>query len=210
MEDVLLSFPQEEDSLFSEIARKGHNISLDPYVSLGPLGDNWAKYIIGYKEAADILADKIIDNRSVQDYLVFPAIFLYRHFVELSLKSIIRYGFELYNINIDYKQNHKLEDLWRDCRLLIEKNWPKEKEYVGILNSTENIIKEFSKIDSSSCETRYPEPKRDGKGKKEDDRTFTLEGIPDINPKNMKKLMEKIANFLGAMGDAFSSELSEK
>jgi len=198
MEDVLLSYPQKEDSLFSEIAMKAHNISLDPYVSLGPIGDNWAKYIIGYKEAADILADKIIDNRSFQDYLVFPTIYLYRHFVELSIKLIIRYGYELYNIKKEYNQIHTLDELWRDCRLIIEKNWPQEPEYIEILNATENIIKDLSKIDPSSYETRYPESKRkkDRKTKEDkDDRIFTMEGIPDINLKNMKKLMEKLIIF---------------
>jgi hypothetical protein len=169
-------------------------------VFLGPLGDNWAQYISGYKDAADILVDKIIDGRSIRDFLAFPTIFLYRHFIELSLKLIILYGNQLYGIQSDYKQTHKLEDLWRDCKVIIEKNWPKEKEYVEILNATENIIKEFSKIDPSSYETRYPEKK---------DRSFTMEDIPDINLKNMKQLMDKINNFLGAMGDAISIQLSE-
>lgn len=69
------------------------------------------------------------------------------------------------------------------------------------LDATENIIKQFSIIDLSSYETRYPERK---------DGTFTMEGISNINPKNMKELMEKINNFLGSIGDAISIELSEK
>jgi hypothetical protein len=36
-----------------------------------------------------------------------------------------------------------------------------------------------------------------------------MEDIPDINLKNMKQLMDKINNFLGAMGDAISIQLSE-
>jgi hypothetical protein len=37
-----------------------------------------------------------------------------------------------------------------------------------------------------------------------------MEGISNINLKNMKELMEKIYIFLGDMGDAISIELSEK
>ena len=217
MEDFLLRYPQKGDSLFRENVSRYHYINLDPYVSLGPLGDNWYKYISGYKDAADILLDKIINNSSIQDLLAFPTIFLYRHCIELSMKLIIRYGYELYDIKNDYEASHALEDLWNDCRLIIEKNWP--KEYYEILNATGNIIKEFSKIDPTSIETRYPEKKTIKKKKKsknnkiietDRDRILTMEGISNINLKNMKELMEKIYIFLGAMGDAISIELSEK
>jgi hypothetical protein len=222
MENFLLRYPNKKDSFFGENVSGRHNVYLDPYVSLGPLGDNWYKYISGYKEAADILVDKIIDNKSHQDFLIFPTIFLYRNSVELSLKLIIRYGHQLYDIKSDYESGykpiHNLEDLWRDCRVIIEKDWPQKEEYIEILNATENIIKDFSKLDSSSYETRYPEPKtkKDGKPKKDEekenkeDKTFTLEGISKISPANMKELMEKIYNFLGAMCDGISVQLSEK
>jgi hypothetical protein len=89
MEDFFSRYPQKGDSLFREFNGDRHQISLDSYCSLGPLGDNWSKYISGYKEAADMLVDKIIDNRSFQDSLAFPTIFIYRHCIELSLKLII-------------------------------------------------------------------------------------------------------------------------
>lgn len=210
MEDDLLSYPQKGDSLFKEISRDLYTVYLDPYLSLGPLGDNWAKYISGYKHAADILVDKIIDNTSIKDLLAFPIIFLYRHFIELSLKSIIRDGYQLFDIQSDYRQIHTLEELWKDCRLIIKKKWPNGDDEP--LDATENIIKEFSKIDSSSYETRYPEPKKtkDKKGKKDkEDRTFTMEGMSNINLQNMKELMEKIDNFLGSIAEAISIELLE-
>jgi hypothetical protein len=210
MEDFLLHYPQKGDSLFKEIARDLHTVYLDPYISLGPLGDNWAKYISGYKHAADILVDKIIDNTSITELLAFPIIFLYRHFIELSLKLIIRYSYQLYDNQSDYEQIHSLEKLWKDCRLIAEKKWPNGEDQT--LDATEKIIKEFLKIDSSSYETRYPELKKikDKKGKKDkDDRTFTMEGMSNINLQNMKELMKKIDNFLGSIGDAISIELSE-
>lgn len=217
--DFLLRYPQKGDSLFSEDVSGQYNINLDPYVSLGPLGDNWSKYISAYKEAADVLVDKIIEDRSIQDYITLPTIFLYRHSIELSLKLIIRYGYELYNIKDDYKISHKLNELWEDCKLIISRRWPNDIEYVGILKATENIIKEFCKIDSGATETRYPERKIIKKEKKNRndniieinrDRSLTLEDISNVNPQTMKQLMEKVYNFLGDMGDAISIELSEK
>jgi hypothetical protein len=50
-----------------------------------------------------------------------------------------------------------LEDLWKDCRLIIEKKRP--KEYYEILDATGNIIEDISKIDRTSFESRYPEKK---------------------------------------------------
>jgi hypothetical protein len=199
MEEGDLSYPQKGDSLCKEIAHSRHNVCVDPYFFLSPLGDNWAQYIVGYKKAADILVDKIIDNRSIQDSLAFPTIFLYRHFIELSLKLIIRYGYQLFDIQNDYRQIHDIVELWRDCRVIIENRWP-NGEY-ETLDATASIIKQFSKIDPTSFETRYPE-KRDG--------NFTMEGTSYINLKNMKKLMGKIDNFLGSICDAISIELAEK
>jgi len=39
-EDFLLRYPQKGDSLFRENVSGHYNVNLDPYVSLGPLGDN--------------------------------------------------------------------------------------------------------------------------------------------------------------------------
>jgi hypothetical protein len=207
MEDDFLPYPQKGDTLFKKISRDLYTVYLDPYVSLGPLGDNWYKYISGYKHAADILVDKIIDNTSIKELLSFPIIFLYRHFIELSLKSIIRDGYQLYDIQSDYRQIHSLEALWKDCRSIIKKTWPNGEDEP--LDAAGNIIKEFSKIDSSSYETRYPEPKKTKERKGKKDSIFTMEGISNINLKNMKELMEKMDNFLGSIDEAISIELLE-
>jgi hypothetical protein len=218
-DDFLLRYPQKEDSLLKQIAGDHHYVILDPYCSLGPLADNWAKYISGYKDAADILVDKIINDRSIQDHLSLPIIYLYRHCIELSLKLIIRYGYELYDIKENYEEIHTLDKLWKVCREIIEKAWPKEQKYVEILNATGIIINDLSKIDPSGQETRYPERKTIKNKKKSQknniievarDRRLTMEGISKINLKNMKEVIEKLYIFLGDMADAISIELSEK
>ncbi len=42
----------------------------------------------GYKEATDLMVDRSASDRSTRDTLVFPIIFNYRQFLELSLKSV--------------------------------------------------------------------------------------------------------------------------
>jgi hypothetical protein len=218
-EDFLLRYPQKGDSLFRENISAHYDVNLDPYLTLGPLGDNWYKYLSAYKEAADILVNKIINDRSVQDYFVLPTIYLYRHSIELSLKLIIRYGSELYDES-DYRQIHDLDKLWFHCRSIIEKNWPKEQKYCEILNATEKLIEELSKIDPTGEESRYPEKPTIKKKQKtiknindnivstEIDKRLTLENIPNINLQNMRNLLEKLYNFLGDMCP--DNELSEK
>src|SRR5687767_3139231 len=49
---------------------------------------NWNTFPNGYKQAADKLVDNL-ESWSIDDNLVFPVVFLYRHFVELRLKSIV-------------------------------------------------------------------------------------------------------------------------
>ena len=45
-------------------------------------------YISGYKDAADILANRVIESGNNQDSLVYPIAFLYRQYIELQLKNI--------------------------------------------------------------------------------------------------------------------------
>ena len=49
-------------------------------------------YVIGYKHAADNLVAQIVNGDPYQDALVFPICFLYRQYIELRLKEIIKSG----------------------------------------------------------------------------------------------------------------------
>ncbi len=76
-------WPQKGDKLFVE----GDDWY---YVAcLNDKRDNLGLYIVGYKEAGDILVKNIIESRSHHDSLVFPIVFMYRHYLELRLKQLI-------------------------------------------------------------------------------------------------------------------------
>src|SRR5712671_6183891 len=49
-------------------------------------------YAEGYRRAARILADHVIQNRWDIDFLVYPIVFLYRHNIELQFKRLIPDG----------------------------------------------------------------------------------------------------------------------
>jgi hypothetical protein len=49
--------------------------------------DEEASYQDGYRRAALHLADYVCDTAKGQDFLVYPIVYLYRHHIELRLKS---------------------------------------------------------------------------------------------------------------------------
>jgi hypothetical protein len=136
MEDGFrLTWPKKSDSLFKMIPGDRHNVSLN---ALGPEGDSWMQIIGGYKDAADILVDNITDNRSSPDFLCYPIIFLYRHFLETLLKITIRYGYRLLDRKKDFTATHNIVYLWNECRCIIEKTFSDQD------SETLDAIKKFN------------------------------------------------------------------
>lgn len=50
--------------------------------------DKWDTYAEGYKSAGDIAVQYVVENNWYQDFLVYPIVFLYRHYLELRLKEL--------------------------------------------------------------------------------------------------------------------------
>ena len=80
--------------------------------------DSLELYAYGYKDAADTLVAKVMMTGRHQDYLVFPICFLYRQYIELRLKEIIRSGRSLLDDLEAFPKHHKILNLW-DCMVVI-------------------------------------------------------------------------------------------
>ncbi len=75
-------FPQVGDKLFnqSDIYFQSANINKFGHFRL--------EYMIeGYKHGADLMVERALEDRVALDVLIFPIIFCYRHYIELSLSS---------------------------------------------------------------------------------------------------------------------------
>lgn len=192
MEEDNYSYPKIGDKLFKEIKTDRYNVCLDPF------SEDWAKYTCGYKDAADILVDYFCNNQ-YSKYLVFPILFLYRHYIELQLKMIIKDGYQLLDIKKDFRKCHIIEELWRDCRTIIEKTWPNGAS--DPLDATEACIFELSLIDPASIEFRYPIRKNG---------TLTIPDLMYVNLKNFFEVMKKIDNLLSSICDAICIDLEQK
>lgn len=78
-------------------------------------------YISGYKDAADILANRVIESGNNQDSLVYPIAFLYRQYIELQLKNIIKESRYLFEDTSGFPEHNKIKALWDVANGLMKK-----------------------------------------------------------------------------------------
>ena len=96
-----LPWPKPGDRLF---------ISDEPdFLNNAFLGSNWIVYADGYMQAADNLVKQLLEDRHSQDFLVYPIIFLYRHYIELCLKHIILLGNKLLKNEFILPTHHQID-----------------------------------------------------------------------------------------------------
>lgn len=114
----------------------------------------WIRYVDGYKDAADRLVEK-----HEADFLVYPTMYLYRQYLELQLKSLLRKLYLYHGIQCSYPKTHDLEELWRRARPLIEELMEEvcPQETTDQNDCIEKRIEEFNLLDPDSSAFRFPE-----------------------------------------------------
>lgn len=177
-----LPWPTEGDLLFTSDQPDWHNNACL----------NWTEgdilHIEGYKLAADQLVRSIEAGGNDQDFLVYPIVFLYRHHLELLLKSLRALGSRLYEWDLDDEAHHKLPRLWRDCRKVIDKTWPDAPE--SDADVVEELIAEFTAIDPNSIAFRYSKSKKG-------ERSLPAH-LTHLNLRHLRETMDKLSLFLQA------------
>lgn len=130
------------------------------------------RYADGYLEAGNILLNLLIDPKRYDFYpkpmkesiinieqqeQIFPILFLYRQYIELSIKGL--YMKYCKNKN-EYKKimEHSLENIWEKLKSKIfELNIIEEIEFDEChLEEINNIIGYFIQLDNDSFKFRYP------------------------------------------------------
>lgn len=128
----------------------------EPFDNANIADDGFTRLVLmtdGYKEAADLMVRAASDDRSMRGMLVFPIIFNYRQFLELSLK----YQLATYGPAVDIKPNwktHYLDKLWGEFWEMLERYGTKDPDEADPVVG--KIILEFAKIDPGSYSYRYP------------------------------------------------------
>ena len=125
---------------------------------LNYLHDSLEIYAIGYKQGADALVEKVIKHAQDQDTLVYPIVFLYRQYLELRLKEIIREGNCLLGIGQGFPGHHRINDLWNSVKGIIRRVF--EKKDIAEFEFINHVIIEFCNVDPESFSFRYPSDKK--------------------------------------------------
>jgi hypothetical protein len=195
-EDESTPWPSPEDTLFERDADVWYAVA---YVGWGV---EVYPYAEGYWRAANLLAEHVIETGRDRDFLVYPILFLYRHYIELQLKDIAVNAAALSDHEpppSKLMNQHELKPVWiyfRDVFFGVEVPLGKDIE------SVERILNELSWADSGSIAFRYA---HDKKG----ERSLPA-NLEAIDLKHIYEVMAGLGNLLGALGTDISVKLDAK
>ncbi|WP_444998444.1 hypothetical protein [Aliikangiella sp. IMCC44359] len=144
--------------------------------------------------ATDLLVESVSTRKGSADSLIFPIVFLYRHYIELRLKSLLHDGYRLLDRAHKPKAVHQLSKLWPRVRNILEELWPDDDSTA--LHSMDLLIKQFEEVDPRSTSFRYP---KDFKG----NNSVKLEQ-PKVNLRNLAEVMNSISIILEGSAGAIS------
>ena len=134
------------------------------WYSYGDIIERLSLYMIGYKEAADIVVKKALEMPTIgtKDSYLFPVVFLYRHYFELRLKYLYLSLSEETNdekSNAIKDINHSLKKAWYKAKPLLRKeimNRGSKERVSELIKTIELFVDEFHRFDSNSFTYRYP------------------------------------------------------
>lgn len=178
--------------------------------------DSGVLYAGGYKRAGDLIVEHAITHGE-QHILVYPAVSLYRQYIELQLKEIMRNGYCFLGIPEHpptgfptNQESHRIDKLWRECRDILKKMDQEEYKKLGKtkrdkiendLAALEQGIDEFSKWDPDSTAFRYPIDKKGNP---------SISHLSSITFRSLKELIERISFLLDGISVGVSEYLKAK
>lgn len=163
------------------------------------------QYASAFVSGANMLVDALANDPTyrVKGDLFLPVCYLYRHSIELRLKTIIwraqSVDYSNWTLN-DLSTTHSLHVLWNEVRVILEKL--EDRFTPDVINALEQLVLEFHHVDPESQQFRYPYVKV----KKDKKKTITPRGhqlesslqmLPDeFSMANLKVMMDKIDTVL--------------
>jgi len=155
--------------------------------TMGWQRDRWLGYVGGYRKAAGIILQDVARTGRNQDYLIYPFLMCWRHYVELQLKMLVsllqRYRLEPSEV----LKTHKLNLLWSRTRKLLEEAVPEEDQTT--LDNVERVLLQLHSFDPTSEHFRYPVNTQGAE---------TMTNLPRIDMSAFHDAMDGVANYLDA------------
>ncbi len=116
----------------------------------------------GYKLAAERLTTLLLGAPRFSDYEAYPAVFLYRHALELSLKHVIYRSAmlaayrDIDDLDDKLHNNHDLRSLARTASASLALLFPDDELVLTFIPVVEETCVELAEIDPDSYSYRYP------------------------------------------------------
>lgn len=158
-------------------------------------------YCDGYYYASKTIVNRLLTttDKEKKDSLIYPALFLFRQYLELIMKDTIHnYKVaegEIADEQHGYKSEHSLETTWQQLKEYLPQNVEEERNAVI---ATEQLIKEVNKLDHDSMSTRYPHKK----GKTPESVTQdSFNKAYRVDVKNMYNVMLKLNNYFEGISE---------
>jgi hypothetical protein len=178
-------------------------------VDIGWIRNKAPFYNEGYKTAArELSTDYEKRDTRESSTLIFPIIFLYRHYIELTLKDLIK---EI-DSKLNFQRNDKILDkhtllpLWKEAinqyeKYILENN---VLVFTSPIKEERSIVEQFDKIDSGSFSFRYPTDKKGNDCLKEfnygnSNNFISVDNYISVN--NFKAQIEIVITYLDRMID---------
>lgn len=193
LDTTKLSWPDETTRVF----RAGGTIWSLAWNPTTPT--QWHLYAQGYHDAAEQLYASWQATRGCPDYLIFPMVFLYRHYVELRLKELIQSAASLLSIPTGWPAIHDLDHLWCIVRPRLTEISPKEP--TRDIHNVTRLITELSSLDHRSFAFRYPADKNENS---------TTSNLEHLDVDNFFHAMRQLATFLDGASMQISVYLDEQ
>jgi hypothetical protein len=149
-------------------------------------------YRCGYKRAAEVLSKKILslkpENNKNYQSMIFPLLYVYRHYFEITLKDLIRKCYLFNDFTApETSFNHDLNDLWskklKPAVKKIEDSFEEHEETKEIAEAFKN----FTSFDKNGEGFRFP-LRKDGRQ--------SLAGLNLLDLKHFCKTASKISFLL--------------
>lgn len=194
-----INFPKEGNKLF---------VNGGGYYEFSNIEGSYSKdrqfydYIEGYKSSADLIILNALESNDIRtlDTCVFPAVFLYRQFIELMLKHIyLAHSDDEHEakVNTIKRTSHNIKRMWDKVEVIIRKYFPNDDE--SMLRAAKDYVYQFADEDSNSFNFRYPIDK---------DLNLIHVERKDINLRNLIERMSELEHFLNGV-DSGISEMRE-
>lgn len=161
----------------------------------------WDDYANAYKNAADVLVEKCKQNHSLLDSLICPIFFLFRHSLELVIKSVVKIGVNEGQIEKFPDNEHSLLKLWKQAKPVIDVGKDICNEYFPdrepitekIIDNAEKLIDEIDHIDKNSIAFRY--------AYKKDKSSSLPDSLLHLDPVNLQDCFRKLSHLLWVISD---------